>query len=45
MVWPFRNLSDTDCERANRGWKKFLGINFFAGFIVTMLLIATWLTT
>lgn len=45
MVWPFRNLSDKDCEQANRGWKKFLGINFFAGFIVTILLIFTWLTT
>jgi 4-hydroxybenzoate polyprenyltransferase len=43
MVWPFRNLSDEDCEQANRGWKKFLGINFFAGFVVTMLLIFTWL--
>jgi 4-hydroxybenzoate polyprenyltransferase len=43
MVWPFRSLSDEDCEQANRGWKKFLGINFFAGFVVTMLLIFTWL--
>ena len=43
MVWPFRNLSDAECEQANRGWKKFLGINFFAGFVVTMLLIFTWL--
>lgn len=43
MVWPFRNLTDGDCEQANRGWKKFLGINFFAGFIVTLLLIFTWL--
>ena len=43
MVWPFRNLSDDDCEQANRGWKKFLRINFFAGFVVTMLLIFTWL--
>ena len=43
MVWPFRSLSDADCEQANRGWKKFLGINFFAGFVVTMLLIFTWL--
>jgi 4-hydroxybenzoate polyprenyltransferase len=43
MVWPFRSLHDEDCEQANRGWKKFLGINFFAGFVVTMLLIFTWL--
>ncbi len=42
MVWPFRNLSDDDCELANRGWKKFLGVNFFAGFIVTMLLPFSW---
>lgn len=41
MVWPFRNLSDAQCEQANRGWKKFLGINFFAGFVVTLLLIFT----
>lgn len=39
MVWPFRNLKDADCEQANRGWKKFLGINFFAGFVICMLLI------
>ena len=43
MVWPFRNLSDENCEQANRGWRKFLAINFFAGFIVTMLLIFSWL--
>ena len=43
MVWPFRNLTDARCEEANRGWKKFLGLNFFAGFIVTMVLILTFL--
>lgn len=43
MVWPYRNLSDDRCEEANRGWKKFLGMNFFAGFIVTLMLIFSWL--
>jgi 4-hydroxybenzoate polyprenyltransferase len=43
MVWPYRSLSDADCEQANRGWKWFLAINFFAGFVVTMLLIVRWL--
>jgi 4-hydroxybenzoate polyprenyltransferase len=43
MVFPFRNLSGENCERANRGWRFFLAINFFAGFVVTMLLIAHWL--
>lgn len=40
MVWPFRSLSDEQCEQANRGWRKFLAINFGVGFFVTMLLIA-----
>ena len=44
MVWPFRSLDDADCELANRGWKRFLGINFGVGFAVTMLMIAFVLT-
>ena len=43
MVWPFRSLSDADCEKANRGWRKFLAINFFTGFVVTILLILHWI--
>jgi 4-hydroxybenzoate polyprenyltransferase len=39
MVLPFRNLTDEDCEQANRGWKWFLTINFFAGAVVCLLLI------
>jgi 4-hydroxybenzoate polyprenyltransferase len=37
---PFRSLSDADSERANRGWKHFLWLNYLVGFFVTMLLIA-----
>ena len=43
MVFPFRNLSDAECERANKGWRFFLAINFFVGFVVTMLLIVHWI--
>lgn len=43
MVWPYRNLPDERCEEANRGWKKFLGINFVAGFVVTLMLIIDWM--
>jgi len=43
MVWPFRNLTDDQCEQANRGWKKFIALNYIAGFLVTMLLIANQL--
>ena len=44
MVWPFRNLSDADCEQANRGWRTFLAINFFVGFVITLLLIVRWIS-
>jgi 4-hydroxybenzoate polyprenyltransferase len=33
------NLTDAAAESANRGWKRFLWLNFVAGFLVTMLLI------
>ena len=38
-VWPFRSLPDVDCEQANRGWRRFLAINYVVGFAVTLLLI------
>lgn len=33
------NITDADAETANRGWKRFLWLNFVTGFLVTMLLI------
>jgi len=36
----FWNITDAAAESANRGWKKFLALNFISGFLVTMLLIA-----
>ncbi|WP_203135647.1 prenyltransferase [Microbacterium sp. JZ31] len=36
---PFARISDEDSERANRGWRHFLWINYACGFVVTMLLI------
>ncbi len=36
----FWNITDATCESANRGWKRFLWLNFATGFVVTMLLIA-----
>ena len=38
-VLPFWNITDDGAERANRGWRRFLAINFAVGFLVTMLLI------
>jgi 4-hydroxybenzoate polyprenyltransferase len=34
------SVRDADCERANRGWRRFLWLNLVTGFLVTMLLIA-----
>jgi 4-hydroxybenzoate polyprenyltransferase len=37
------NITDADAETANRGWKRFLWLNFLSGFLVTLVLIAYWL--
>jgi 4-hydroxybenzoate polyprenyltransferase len=39
IVAPFWNITDTTCESANAGWKKFIWLNFFAGFVVSLLVI------
>ncbi|HEV7955621.1 MAG: prenyltransferase [Microbacteriaceae bacterium] len=39
-VLPYWSIPDGDAESANRGWKRFLWLNFVSGFAVTMLLIA-----
>ena len=36
---PWWNVADADAEGVNRGWKRFLTLNFVSGFVVTMLLI------
>jgi 4-hydroxybenzoate polyprenyltransferase len=39
IVAPFWNITDETCETANKGWKKFIWLNFFAGAIITLLVI------
>ncbi|NUU08480.1 prenyltransferase [Leifsonia sp. C5G2] len=36
---PYRSVADEDAAAANRGWRRFLWINYACGFVVTMLLI------
>ena len=38
------NVDDESAPTANRGWRRFLWLNFVTGFLVTMLLIAYVLT-
>jgi 4-hydroxybenzoate polyprenyltransferase len=39
-ILPWWNVSEADAESANRGWKRFLWLNFLTGFLVTLLLIS-----
>lgn len=39
-VAPWWSVTDAEAATANRGWRRFLWVNFVTGFLVTMLLIA-----
>lgn len=41
----FWGITDAAAETANRGWKRFLLLNFITGFLVTMLIIWWWAFT
>jgi hypothetical protein len=36
---PYWSVSDADAGSANKGWRRFLILNFVTGFLVTLLLI------
>jgi len=38
-IWPYRSISEADAEQANSGWKRFIALNWFSGFVITMVLI------
>jgi 4-hydroxybenzoate polyprenyltransferase len=40
LVGRFWNITDATCEQANRGWRLFIWLNFFAGAVVTLV----WMT-
>jgi 4-hydroxybenzoate polyprenyltransferase len=35
VVGRFWNITDETCETANKGWKQFIRLNYFAGAVVT----------
>ena len=39
ILTPYLNITDEDCERANKGWRRFIWLNFFAGAVVSLILI------
>lgn len=38
-VWPYRTVTDATAATATRGWNRFLWLNQFTGFAVTLLLL------
>lgn len=36
---PYRNITDKKSGGANKGWRRFIWLNLFTGFILTMVLI------
>ncbi len=41
ILAPHLSITDETCESANRGWRRFIWLNYFAGFTITMLLIVS----
>lgn len=39
ILIPHLNITDETCETANKGWKLFIWLNFFAGTVVNMVLL------
>jgi 4-hydroxybenzoate polyprenyltransferase len=39
---PWWNVSDEESARTNASWRRFIALNYGAGFIVTLLLIGAW---
>jgi 4-hydroxybenzoate polyprenyltransferase len=38
-IWPYRSVTEEDCESAHEGWRRFLMLNYLTGFLLTQLLI------
>lgn len=43
LAWPFRSVPDAVSASANRGWRRFLLVNYLAGFATTLVIIAIML--
>tara|TARA_B100001245_G_scaffold84100_1_gene60647 strand:+ start:4269 stop:5129 length:861 start_codon:yes stop_codon:yes gene_type:complete len=40
-VVPYLHITDAKSATANRGWRRFIWLNLFTGFVITMVLILT----
>lgn len=39
VVAPFLSITDERCAEANRGWRKFIWLNYIAGAVITLLVL------
>jgi len=39
ILIPHLNITDETCEKANRAWRQFIWLNFFAGALVSLIII------
>ena len=39
ILSPYLKITDATCEKANRAWRQFIWLNFFAGALVSMILL------
>ncbi len=39
-VWPYRSITDKTSSNARAGWRRFIWLNYIAGAVVTMCLVA-----
>ena len=40
---PFWNVTDDTSATTNRAWRRFIALNYVAGFLATMILILAWI--
>lgn len=38
------NVTDETSGSTNRAWRRFIALNYFAGFLATMILILAWIS-
>lgn len=41
-AWPYRSVTDDEAHRSHVAWRRFIVLNYGAGFVVTLILIAAW---
>lgn len=41
---PWWNVTDSTSAGTNRAWRRFIALNYFAGFLATMILLLAWVS-